>query len=126
MIELTQDINWIAVATGTVLAFVAGWVWYSPLLFGDRWADGLDVNMANKVPIVPMALQVIGLFLLSWFVGVTAAGEALLTLILGALAFLLLAFSGETFAGHPRAVRLINAGYWVLVLVVMILVNAVI
>ena len=126
MIELTQDINWIAVATGTVLAFVAGWVWYSPLLFGDRWADGLDVNMANKVPIVPMALQVIGLFLLSWFVGVTAAGEALLTLILGALAFLLLGFSGETFAGHPPAVRLINAGYWVLALVVMILVNAVI
>lgn len=126
MIELTQDINWIAVATGTVLAFVAGWVWYSPLLFGDRWADGLDVNMANKVPIVPMGLQVIGLFLLSWFVGVTAAGEALLTLILGALAFLLLGFSGETFAGHPPAVRLINAGYWVLALVVMILVNAVI
>ena len=126
MIELTQDINWIAVATGTVLAFVAGWVWYSPLLFGDLWADGLDVNMANKVPIVPMALQVIGLFLLSWFVGVTAAGEALLTLILGALAFLLLGFSGETFAGHPPAVRLINAGYWVLALVVMILVNAVI
>ena len=126
MIELTQDINWIAVATGTVLAFVAGWVWYSPLLFGDRWADGLDVNMANKVPIVPMALQVIGLFLLSWFVGVTAAGEALLTLILGALAFLLLGFSGETFAGHPPAVRLINAGYWVLALVVMMLVNAVI
>lgn len=126
MIELTQDINWIAVATGTVLAFVAGWVWYSPLLFGDRRADGLDVNMANKVPIVPMGLQVIGLFLLSWFVGVTAAGEALLTLILGALAFLLLGFSGETFAGHPPAVRLINAGYWVLALVVMILVNAVI
>ena len=126
MIALTQDINWIAVATGTVLAFVAGWVWYSPLLFGDRWADGLDVNMANKVPIVPMGLQVIGLFLLSWFVGVTAAGEALLTLILGALAFLLLGFSGETFAGHPPAVRLINAGYWVLALVVMILVNAVI
>ena len=126
MIELTQDINWIAVATGTVLAFVAGWVWYSPLLFGDLWADGLDVNMANKVPIVPMALQVVGLFLLSWFVGVTAAGEALLTLILGALAFLLLGFSGETFAGHPPAVRLINAGYWVLALVVMILVNAVI
>ena len=126
MIELTQDINWIAVTTGTVLAFVAGWVWYSPLLFGDRRADGLDVNMANKVPIVPMALQVIGLFLLSWFVGVTAAGEALLTLILGALAFLLLGFSGETFAGHPPAVRLINAGYWVLALVVMILVNAVI
>ena len=126
MIELTQDINWIAVATGTVLAFVAGWVWYSPLLFGDLLADGLDVNMANKVPIVPMALQVVGLFLLSWFVGVTAAGEALLTLILGALAFLLLGFSGETFAGHPPAVRLINAGYWVLALVVMILVNAVI
>ena len=126
MIELTQDINWIAVATGTVLAFVAGWVWYSPLLFGDRWADGLDINMANKVPIVPMGLQVIGLFLLSWFVCVTAAGEALLTLILGALAFLLLGFSGETFAGHPPAVRLINAGYWVLALVVMILVNAVI
>ena len=126
MLELMQNLSWVAVIAGTVTAFVAGWIWYSPLLFGDQWADGLDVHMGNRIPIVPMVCQVAGLFLLSLFVGVSIDVSALVILILGALAFLLLGFSGESFAGHPMAVRLINAGYWVLALMVLLLVHALI
>ena len=54
------------------------------------------------------------------FVGVSTDVSALVILILGALAFLLLRFIGESFAGHPMAVCLINAGYWVLALMVLV------
>ena len=31
-------VNWLAVGVGTVAAFMVGWLWYSPLLFGKKWA----------------------------------------------------------------------------------------
>ena len=31
MLELMQNLSWVAVIAGTVTAFVAGWIWYSPL-----------------------------------------------------------------------------------------------
>jgi len=34
MSELTSDINWVAVVVGAVLSYLAGWLWYSPRLFG--------------------------------------------------------------------------------------------
>jgi hypothetical protein len=40
------------------------------------------------------------------------------------LAFVVLGYSVESFAGHTPAVRLINGDYWVLAVVVMILTNA--
>ena len=36
MLELMQNLSWVAVIAGTVTAFVAGWILYSPLLFGDQ------------------------------------------------------------------------------------------
>ena len=82
--------------------------------------------MGNRIPVVPMVCQVAVLFLLSLFVGVSIDVSALVILILGALGFLLLGFNGESFAGHPMAVRLINAGYWVVALMVLVLVHALI
>ena len=124
MVELTQNVNWMAVIVGALLAFFAGWAWYSPKLFGKRWAQSLAIDLAGAPPVAAMMLQGLGLFLLSWFVAVTAASGALMTLLLGALAFVVLGYSGESFAGHTPAVRLINGGYWVLAVVVMILTNA--
>ena len=34
MTELTMDMNWIGVVAGAILAFIAGWLWYSRWLFG--------------------------------------------------------------------------------------------
>ena len=124
MVELAQNVNWMAVIVGALLAFFAGWAWYSPKLFGKRWAQGLAIDLAGAPPVAAMMLQGLGLFLLSWFVAVTAASGALMTLLLGALAFVVLGYSGESFAEHTPAVRLINGGYWVLAVVVMILTNA--
>ncbi len=123
--ELTQDVSWIAVIVGAVLAFLDGWAWYSPIGLGNQWPQGLGIDMGCKPPVTLMMLQDLGLFLLSWLVAVTSASGALMTLLLGVLAFVVLGFSGESFAGHTPAVRLINSGHWVLAVVVIILTNAV-
>ena len=125
--ELTMGVSWIAVIVGAVLAFVLGWLWYSPMLFGTKWAEGskVEMNTADKMPMDAMGAQALGLLLMSWFVGVTAAGDALLTVILATIAFAVLQWSGNAFSGKTMYARNVDAGYWIAALAVMIIVQGI-
>jgi hypothetical protein len=120
--EITNGVSWLAVIAGAIVSFLLGWLWYSPKLFGTKWAEGSGVKMntVDKMPVVAMVSQGIGLLLLSWFVGVTANSNALLTVILATVAFTVLAFSGNSFSGKSNYAKWADAGYWIAVLVVMI------
>ena len=121
MQELTAGVNWYAVCSGGVAAFLVGWLWYSPVGFGRKWAAGVGVDLTKSPPLDAMIAQIIGLFLMSWFVGVTAVSQALLTVILATLAAIALAFSARGFSGHKMAARLIDAGFTLVALIIMIL-----
>ena len=127
MSELANGVNWLAVIAGAVAAFVMGWLWYSPKVFGTKWAEGLGVELgsASEMPVGAMVTNIIGLLLMSWFVGVTAANNALLTVILATVAFTLLGYSGGMFGKQTAYVRNVNAGYWLAALVVMIICQAI-
>ena len=120
--ELTNDVSWLAVAVGAVVSFLVGWLWYSPKLFGPKWAEGVGVKLgvAGDMPVGALATNFIGLLLMSWFVGVTAASNALLTVILATLAFTVLAYSGGMFVNKSSYARNVEAGYWIVSLVIMI------
>ncbi|MEX3008071.1 DUF1761 domain-containing protein [Hoeflea sp. TYP-13] len=121
--ELTTGINWLAVIVGAVAAFLVGWLWYSPMLFGRKWAEGVGVEMGKpgEMPVGAMVSQVIGLLLLSWFVGVTAAANALATVILAAIAFAVLAYSGGMFRRNGAYARVTDLGYLIVSVVIMII-----
>ena len=122
MPELTTNVSWLAVIAGAVVSFMLGYAWYSPKLFGTKWAEGSGVKMntADNMPMAAMATQGIGLLLMSWFVGVTATNNALLTVILATVAFTVLQFSGNSFSGKSNYARWVDAGYWIGCLVTMI------
>ena len=121
--ELTTGVSWLGVIVGAIVSFLAGWLWYSPKLFGPKWAEGVGVEMgtASEMPVAAMVSQMVGLLLMSWFVGVTAASDALLTVILGTVAFTVLAYSGGLFRKNSTYARNTDAGYWIAALVVMII-----
>ena len=122
MSELTTDVSWFAVVIGAVGSFVAGWLWYSPLLFGPKWAEGVGVKMgtASEMPVAAMVTQFLGLLLMSWFVGIAAASNALATAVLATIAFTILAYSGGLFTGKSSYARTTEAGYWLVSLAIMI------
>lgn len=121
--EITIGVSWLAVVVGAVLSFVLGYFWYSPTLFGVKWAEGSGVklNTADNMPMTAMVTQGVGLLLMSWFVGVTANSNALYTVILATIAFTVLAFSGNAFSGKSSYARLVDAGYWIGSLVIMMI-----
>ncbi|MGR3290044.1 MAG: DUF1761 family protein, partial [Paracoccaceae bacterium] len=100
MQELTANVSWMAVIVGAVVAFVVGALWYSPKLFGTKWAEdvGIELGSASEMPMGAMAGQAIGLLLMSWFVGVTAGNNALLTVILATVAFTVLQYASGLFS----------------------------
>lgn len=41
MESLLSQIEWMPVIVSTVVAFLVGWVWYSPVLFVKKWLVGI-------------------------------------------------------------------------------------
>ncbi len=120
--ELTANVSWLGVIVGAIVAFLVGWVWFSEKLFGTKWAEGVGVELgsADEMPMGAMGAQALGLLLMSWFVGVTAANNALLTVILATIAFAILHWCGGAFAKKSTYSRNVESGYWIAALAVMI------
>ncbi len=66
--ELTTGVSWLGVVVGAVVSFLVGWLWFSPKLFGVKWAEGVGVELgaASEMPVGAMVFQVIGLLLVCW------------------------------------------------------------
>ncbi len=127
MEEITANVSWLAVIVGAVLSFLAGWLWYSEKLFGTKWAEGSKVELGNAtdMPMGAMVTQGLGLLGLAWVIGVLAEKQMLMTTILMILAFILLQFSGNSFTQKNTYAKLVDGGYWVASVVIMIAVQMV-
>jgi hypothetical protein len=127
MNEITAGVNWLAVGVGTVLGFLLGWLWYSPMLFGKAWAKGVgqDLGSASAMPAAAMTLQLLGTFLLAWVVGVTAAQNALLTVLLVIVMLAVFIASNGAFVKKSNQAIGIEVSFLVAMSVVMIIVQGI-
>ncbi len=128
MLELTENVNWLAVLIGFALSFGLAYLWFSPRLFGKAWAASLGITLESdaKPPMGALLMQALGTFGFAWLVGITAASNHLLTIILVALTIVLLVAASGKFARHGTTGVLIEAGFNVTITIIMILVHAVI
>ena len=120
--EITSGVNWLAGTVGAVAAFLLGWLWYSPKLFGVKWAEGVGVSIddSSGPSGFAMAAQAIGTFLLAWVVGVTAAADALLTIILIVLTLVVLMVAGGKFSQKSGYAIVTETGFVVVMAAIMI------
>ncbi len=123
MSEITMGVNWIAVIVGAVVAFLLGWLWYSPKLFGTKWAEGARVSMAegSEMPMGALGIQAVATFLLSWVVGVTAVAGQLMTMILITLTIVALMIGGGLFSQKSSYTITTEAGFVVAMVAIMII-----
>nr|TFG53051.1 MAG: DUF1761 domain-containing protein [Hyphomicrobiales bacterium] len=128
MDELTMNVNWLAVGVGTIASFMLGWLWYSPKLFGKKWAEGSGIELVEgaAMPIAPLAFQLIATFLLAWLIAITASHNALLTAILILLTIACFVATNSMFIKKNNAAILIETSFVLAMGVVMIVVHALI
>ena len=125
-------VNYIAVLVATIVVFVLGWLWYSPLLFYKPWmrARGIDpaVAMAGaKMPTGKLAIELVRCFVLAYIVAHFVAALGINNWFIAAHFGLLLwiGFPVVLLAGSvlwdntPVKVAAIHAGDWLVKLLVI-------
>ncbi len=125
--ESITSVDWLAVIVGAVLSFLLGWLWYSPRLFGVKWAEGVGVDLgsAGDMPVKAMAFQALGTFLFAWVVGVTAAANAFSAFLLIVVAIAVLVYAGGLFAKKSEYAAITESGFVISMAIVMFIVQAV-
>ena len=124
MDQLFTDVSWLGVIAGVVLAFLAGWLWYSPMLFGKPWARdlGIELGSAANMPVGAMASQVVGLLLLSLVADRLQMLPWVFALVIVAMA--IFNFSGYLFAKRGMSANWVDTGYLGIAGIVLGVVNA--
>lgn len=121
------SISWLPVIIGTVVAFLAGWLWYSPTLFGKGWAEGSGVELgsANEMPVFAMATQLVALFLFAILIGTLAANDMLVTAIVATFASACFVISGGAFSKKSNYAIGVDGGYIAIAGFIMIIVQSI-
>jgi|SRR5688572_1297578 hypothetical protein len=124
-----HHVNFLAVAVAALIVFLLGGLWYSKLLFGDRWnrEAGLDPKRKGGHPAVVFGLAYACTFVASWVVAHLLAHEAHalhLGLMLGFGVSAMTFGINYAFGGRSIVMWLIDAGYNTLLFVLMALVIA--
>ena len=122
-------INYLAVGAAALAAIFIGALWYSPLLFGDRWAkahgyseEQLKENFGRAfiVSLVCYVVMAFVLALLVSYAGVSTVPQGAFLGLLVWVGFLAtLGLTAHTFSGKPWSVYLIDAGYQLVYAVAM-------
>ena len=131
-------VNYLAVLVATVVVFVLGWLWYSPLLFFKPWmrARGMDPDAAMagaKMPAGKLVIEFIRCFVLAYIIAIFISGHGV-SGWMGAAHFGLLLWVGfpvvlitgsVIWENVPMKVAVIHAGDWLVkLLVIPIILNA--
>lgn len=123
-------VNYLAVLVSGVVIFLIGGAWYSPALFAHRWVALQGRTEEEMRANGPSAGKFISVFICgvvsAWVLAVLLNHFIHPTLLRGALLGLLcwIGFTGATsfgsymFSGRPRALWLIDSGYYLVSFVI--------
>lgn len=129
MEEITA-VNWLAIGIGTIVSFMLGGLWYSPKLFGTKWAAGVGIELEAETGIEPgkqpgqpvpaLISQFIGTFFFAWLIGVLGSAEAPLTAILTILTIAILMMAGGLFSQKSHYAIFAEGGFVIVMGLIMV------
>lgn len=114
------DINWLAALVAAVAAFLAGSVWYSPLLFAKAWQTETGMSEADiknapmgRTMALAFLLMFIAAIVVATFIGRTAGWDYGVSVGMRIGLFCVAAMTGVHYLFEFRSLKLwlINAGY---------------
>lgn len=127
MDAITTGISWWAVGVSTLICFFLGGMWYSPMLFGKQWSEGVGVKMGDSStqPVAAMVLQLAGTFFLAWIIALADAINAWPAAVLIVIALTTLLIASNLFSEHSVVASLIQGLFVFVMAVIMVVCNLV-
>jgi|SRR5215213_9446612 hypothetical protein len=123
-----SQVNWIAILVATVVGFMLGGLWFSPVLFGKRWMAALSKpkeelgkpGPALALSFVVTLITAVALAVLLVVMPLTTTlGAMRLGLMIGVVFYALATASDYAYTGFPRTIYWIQASYHVVMIAVM-------
>jgi hypothetical protein len=126
--QYLPQLNWMAILVATIAGFVLGGLWFSPLLFSNRWMAALGksrAEMGRPGPALALSFVVtlvtaIALAVLLRIMPLTTTpGATRLGLMIGVVFYALATAADYAYTGWPKTVYWIQASYHVLMIALM-------
>jgi hypothetical protein len=125
-----NQINWLAVIIGGLIPMGVGMLWYSPMLFAKKWMSlvgktekEIREQGVTKAYALSFVTSLIMAFVLEYFVmytgSFTVSSGIKLGFIIWAGFIATASYSSVLFEGRPNALYMINAGYYLVSLLIM-------
>lgn len=133
---MVPEINYWAVLLATASSMVVGSIWYTPKVFGTRWARlaKVDMDRPGATAVVPIVVTVVVSFVTAW---VLAGASSIAwhfyegSYLLGALGTAVILWAGFTaarfithdaFEGRPSSLTVLNIAHELVTVLVMALI----
>jgi hypothetical protein len=133
---MVPEINYWAVLLATASSMVVGSIWYTPKVFGTRWAKlaKVDMDRPGATAVVPIVVTVIVSFVTAW---VLAGASSIAwhfyggSYLIGALGTGVILWAGFTaarfithdaFEGRPSSLTVLNIAHELVTILVMALI----
>jgi hypothetical protein len=122
------DLNWVAIIVAAIIPMVLGALWYSPILFADPWMRAVgrtreELGDASLGYLLSAIAALVSAYVLARIVKWAEVDDLWNGALLGVFVwagFVATVLAVTTFfAGRPRTLWLINAGYQLVALVLM-------
>ena len=124
MDSLLTNVPWLSVVISTVVTFIVGWLWYSPMLFAKPWMKGIGITEPKKDNMAPaMISQLVATFLLAWLVAVLLAVASFQVVVVLALAVAVLIKANGYWSDKGKSAIVVESGYALVMVLVIALVQ---
>jgi protein-S-isoprenylcysteine O-methyltransferase Ste14 len=130
---MVPEINYWAVLLATLSSMVVGSVWYTPKVFGARWARlaNVDTDRPAATAVVPIVVTLIVSFITAWVLAGASSiawhfyGGGYLLAALGTGVIMWAGFTAarfithDAFEGRPTSLTVLNIAHELVTIVVM-------
>ncbi len=123
MQELLSNIEWVPVLVSFVLAFGLGWLWYSPVMFYEKWNAGKGGGVWQAPMWMPMSAQAVSTLLLAIITNLAATDGHVGHAVLVAITIAGFVKANGLYSGKNKYAVGVEAGFVIAMIVVMVVVN---
>ena len=123
MEQFLSTIEWGTAGVSFLLAYVLGWVWYSPVMFMKKWMAGKGAGVVEHPMWMSVLAQAGATFLLAVIINIFMAYDNLPMSVLVTLTIAGFIKANGMFAGKTKYAVIVETMYVIVMGALMILVN---
>jgi len=110
---LVTNVNWLAVGVGTIISYLFASFWYSPLVFGSKWAHGVGLKewTQDGFSFYALVCQFFAILLLAWINSLIMGNGSLVFIFLISLTIFFFVLTANLMSDNSNYSSLVEATF---------------